>query len=63
MDLVKYSNTEQILAQGEDDSTALHPVGLCVLFDSVYKRLSRWDSGEEAFLEEPHALCLSKALT
>ncbi len=59
MTLVKYSNTEQIPAQGEDEPTALRSVGLCVLFDSVYKRLSRWDSRNEAFLEGPHALCLS----
>lgn len=56
----KFLNTEQILAQGEEDKlTALDSVGLCVFFGSVYKRLSRWDSGVEAFLEEPHALCSS----
>lgn len=59
MALIKHSNTEQILAQREDEPTVLRSVGLSVLFDSVYKRLSRWDSRTEVFLEEPHALCLS----
>lgn len=38
-------------------------VGLFVLFDSVYKRHNRWDSGNETFLEEPQTFCLCLALT
>lgn len=57
MALVKFLETEQILAQGEDRHTALNSVGLCVFLGSVYKRLSRWDGGDEACLGEPHALC------
>lgn len=55
MTLIKYWNTEQVRVQEENETTALHSVGLCVLFDIVCERLNRWDSRSEAYLEEPHA--------
>lgn len=54
--LVKSLDTEQIIAQGENEPAAFDSVGLCVFFGCAYKRLSRWDSRDEAFLDEPHAL-------
>lgn len=53
-------NRELTLTHGDNEPTV--SVGLCVFFGGVYKRLSRWEHRDEAFLEEPHA-CFSEAFT
>lgn len=65
MALVKSVNTEQIVGwlRGRMNPTAFSSVGLHVFFDNVYKRLSRWGTRDESFLEEPHALYVSQAFT